>query len=176
MSAFSPRQDTTPLDRLMAEHAAGVFRYLCSLVSNVDSARDLQQDTFLKLNDQAANAGKALVYTVARNCALDHLRRLRSRNRHEIEADPEMVPDPPASPAFSPDRRLQDQQLHQDLLQGLATMPEEQRTVFHLSEIEGVPYKDIATIIGVSPGTIASRKHHAVNKLREYLRSRGHAF
>ncbi len=175
MLAISARQETTALDRLMAEHAVGVFRYLCAMVGNGDSARDLRQDTFLKLQHQADHAGKALVYTVARNCALDYLRRQRSRNRFESTTDPETLPPTSTLPAHNPDHILQSKQLRQDILQALATMPEEQRTVFHLSEIEGVPYHDIATILEVSPGTIASRKHHAVVKLRKFLRSRGHA-
>ena len=66
------------------------------------------------------------------------------------------------------------QSLRQDLLLTLSHLPEDQRTVFHLSEIEGLTYAEIATVLDVSPGTIASRKHHAVSKLRTALRRRGH--
>ncbi len=61
-----------------------------------------------------------------------------------------------------------------DLLEALAGLPEDQRTVFHLSEIEGLSYEEISTVLEVRPGTIASRKHHAVLKLRNTLRRCGH--
>lgn len=73
-----------------------------------------------------------------------------------------------------PDRALENRQLRDDLLAALSTLPEDQRSVFHLSEIEGLSYAEIAAILAVSPGTIASRKHHAVRRLREFLRRRGH--
>ena len=72
-----------PLDMLIQEHAAGVFRYLRSVVREEDASRDLLHDTFLKLSPHARDAGRALVYTVARSCALDHLRRRRTRQKHE---------------------------------------------------------------------------------------------
>ena len=73
-----------------------------------------------------------------------------------------------------PDRALEAAEFRADLLSALGLLPEEQRSVFHLSEIEGLSYAEIAQVLKLSPGTIASRKHHAVRKLREQLRRRGH--
>lgn len=163
-----------PLDLLIQEHSAGVFRYLRSVVGNEDTARDLLQDTFLKLNPSAADAGKALVYTVARSCALDHLRRLHTQQNHAMQTRSEYQNQQPNNPMDRPDNDFDTKALRQDLLTALSHLPEDQRTVFHLSEIEGLPYADIAQVLDVSPGTIASRKHHAVLKLRNTLRRRGH--
>jgi RNA polymerase sigma-70 factor (ECF subfamily) len=165
------------LEGLVNDHGAGIFRFLRSLVGDEDTARDLVQDTFLKLRSKVGGCeeiGKALVYTVARNCALDHLRRQRTRNAHTSRADFQIVAEQVGSERERPDRLHEQAALRRDLLAALAQLPEDQRTVFHLSEIEGVAYEDIAGILGVSPGTIASRKHHAVRKLRAQLRRQGH--
>ena len=164
----------SPLARLVADHGSGVFRYLRSLVGDEETARDLVQDSFLKLEPRAAEAGRALVYTVARNIAIDHLRRQHTRNRHTSRADFQIVAEQVGSERERPDRVLENTTLRRDLLAALAQLPEDQRSVFHLSEIEGLAYADIASILAVSPGTIASRKHHAVRKLRTLLRSHGH--
>ena len=162
------------LAALVESHAAGIFRYLRSMVGDADVARDLAQETFLKLHAHAGGAGAALVFTVARSCALDHLRRQRVRRGHETAAAEQLVSAAPAPESCRPDRDLENRQLRDDLLAALAILPEDQRSVFHLSEIEGLSYREIGVILEVSPGTIASRKHHAVRKLRESLRRRGH--
>ena len=73
-----------------------------------------------------------------------------------------------------PDRTLENGQFRRDLAAILAALPEGQRTAFHFSEIEGMTYEAIARLLQVSPGTIASRKHHAMRKLRDQLRRLGH--
>jgi len=176
LTSSPPPTDQPPpdLDRLVGEHAAGVFRYLRTLVGDGETARDLVQDTFLRLHPHASQAGAGLVFTVARSCALDHLRRRRWRQRHEQPGSEHCDQTPDGSGAL-PDRTYADREFRQHLEAALAALPEDQRTVFHLSEIEGLPYADIAAVLGVSAGTVASRKHHAVRKLRTALRRLGHA-
>ena len=174
MAPATPTTSTDPLAALAERHAAGVFRYLRSLVGDAETARDLVQDTFLRLRERAAEAGPGLVYAAARSCALDHLRRRKLRQATEASCEDRVAELTPAPPSDRPDRRAENAELRRDLLAALALLPEEQRSVFHLSEIEGLRYEDIATVLGVSPGTIASRKHHAVQRLRDELRRRGH--
>lgn len=175
---FTQTPDT--LDTLARDHAAGVFRYLRSLVGDDEVARDLVQDTFLRLGRYAARQdgreaiGAGLVFATARNCGLDHLRRRQVRQRHETSLDPDarhQLPDPTAARA---DQALEHAQIRRDLTAALLDLPEDQRTVFHLSEVEGLTYDAIAGVLGISPGTVASRKHHAVRKLRDQLRRLGH--
>ncbi len=163
-----------PWERLARQYSPGVFRFLRSMVGDEDTARDLVQDTFLKLRPHADKAGKALVFTIARSCALDYFRRSRTRQNHEITSPADFLNQHPAKSQDWPDSHMKIQSLRQDLVQSLGQLPEDQRTVFHLSEIEGLSYAEIATVLDVSPGTIASRKHHAVSKLRTTLRRRGH--
>jgi len=162
------------LARLATRHSAGVFRYLRSLVRDGEVARDLVQETFLRLRENADQAGPGLVFTVARSCALDYLRRRKTHERVEVQLEDRTVPEAAARSSQRPDHQLQDAEFRRDLLHALSLLSEEQRSVFHLSEIEGLSYGGIARILNVSPGTIASRKHHAVRKLREQLRRRGH--
>lgn len=169
-----PRTSSNRLTALVAAHAAGVQRYLRALTGDAEVARDLVQETFLKLDAHAETASSALVFTVARSCALDHLRRRRVRGRHERPVTERDVDAATATAGSRPDRVLENGQLDHDLRAALAALPEDQRSAFHLSEIEGLTYAEIAAILGVSPGTIASRKHHAVRKLREHLERLGH--
>jgi RNA polymerase sigma-70 factor (ECF subfamily) len=173
---FTIAPDSDPLDTLAREHVAGVFRYLRSLVGDPEEARDLVQETFLRLGRHAARNGGAqaigagLVFTTARTCGLDHLRRRQVRRRHEVSLDEDVDHQLPDSAVHT----LEDDQFRRDLAAALAILSEDQRTAFHFSEIEGLTYEAIARLLQVSPGTIASRKHHAVRKLRDQLRRLGH--
>jgi RNA polymerase sigma factor (sigma-70 family) len=56
-----------------------------------------------------------------------------------------------------------------ELQLALDELPAEQRDVFVLNEMEGIPFKDIAEETGVSVATLISRKRYAVLHLRERL-------
>jgi len=151
-----------------------VFRYLRSLTGDAEVARDLTQDLLLGLHGRG-EAGPALVFTAARNRGLSWLRRQTARRRHEVEAaDESALHALPAPAGDRPDRLLEAADLRRDLRAALACLSEEQRTVFHLTEIEGLRYADVAAVLGISAGTVASRKHHAVQRLQAELRRRGH--
>ena len=59
--------------------------------------------------------------------------------------------------------------------EALQELPEDQRSVFLLSEGEGMKYEQIAEVMDIPAGTVASRKHHAARALREDLERLGHA-
>lgn len=174
MNPASPSLQSAPLGKLVEQHAAGVFRFLRSLLGDEEVAGDLTQDTFLRLREFAADAGAGLVFAAARSCALDHMRRRKLRERVESPWDDSLAARTVSDPAQQPDHILQETEFRADLLLALGKLPEEQRSVFHLSEIEGLSYAEIAQVLKLEPGTIASRKHYAVRKLRELLRRRGH--
>ncbi|MFC0184036.1 RNA polymerase sigma factor [Pseudarcicella hirudinis] len=54
--------------------------------------------------------------------------------------------------------------------EALEELPEEQRNVFEWHEFDGKSFKTIAEETGISVNTLISRKHYAVNHLRERLR------
>jgi RNA polymerase sigma-70 factor, ECF subfamily len=151
-----------------------VFRYLRSLVGESEAARDLTQETMLRLVARE-EPSPALVFTVARNCGLSYLRRRRVSQRVVRPAgDFDVAAAVPAPDGERPDREFERRQLQDDLMAAMATLPEDQRTVFHLTEVEGQRYDVVAAVLGIPPGTVASRKHHAVRKLQAEMRRRGY--
>jgi RNA polymerase sigma-70 factor, ECF subfamily len=163
-----------PTETTMATTADQVFRYLRSLVGDSEAARDLTQETVLRLVGQV-QPSPAFVFTVARNCGLSYLRHRRVARRVEQGiVDPGLADTISAPEAARPDRDFERRQLQDDLVAAMATLPEDQRTVFHLTEIEGLRYDAVAAVLGIPPGTVASRKHHAVRKLQDEMRRRGY--
>ena len=70
---------------------------------------------------------------------------------------------------------MERRELRLGLEAALAKLPEDQCSVFLLSEVEGLKYEKIAEVMGIPAGTVASRKHHAARALRAELERMGHA-
>jgi len=56
-----------------------------------------------------------------------------------------------------------------ELEDALAKLPPEQREIFELTELDGIPVKEISETTGVAVNTLLSRKHYAVKHLRKRL-------
>ncbi len=160
--------------RLVERDLDRVHRFLHSLVRDDDLARDLTHDTFLRLLRRRPGRDvepptAAYVFACARHAAVDHWRRQRTRR----DAAPHLAAclDPPATA----DAPLHATELREALSRALGLLDEEHRAVFLLSEVEGLRYGEIAEALGIPPGTVASRKHHAVQSLRRELERMGHA-
>lgn len=63
------------------------------------------------------------------------------------------------------------QMFWQQLESALGELPQEQRMVWELAELNGLSVKEIASVVGVPQATVLSRKHYAVKYLRKKLRS-----
>jgi len=168
--------------RLVDRDLDRIWRFLRALLRDPDLARDIAHETFLRLR-AALDKGRArvgedglpraaYVFAAARNAAMSHLRRVRTQRRHIVPLDVEGRGVPGDAP---PDLELDRAELRSALDDALATLDEMHRAVFLLSEIEGLRYEEIAVVLDIPPGTVASRKHNAARKLRRELERTGHA-
>ena len=103
---------------------------------------------------------------------------LRVRNRRpsvslDIEADDEADSSPLqiADPAESPDDFAQRRELAAAIQQGLTELPDEQRIVLILSDIQGLAYEEIAQITNTNLGTVKSRLSRGRARLRDVLKT-----
>jgi len=149
-----------------------VYRYLCHLTRDDDAARDLSHETFINLRkqlDNGAEISEAYVFTTARNAALSNW-----RNNKREESKREAWGQQHAGQRNSTSSSAENNELKQALQIALGTLSEEHRTVFLLSEVEGLKYDQIAEVLDISPGTVASRKFKASRALRGEMERLGH--
>jgi RNA polymerase sigma-70 factor (ECF subfamily) len=127
-------------------------------------AADVSQEVFVKLLTRLPQFdGRASfatwLYRIVVNTAIDHQRAAR-----HITELPEQVEDP---------RRLDDEvaraQRAARVERAVQTLPPKLRTPLVLRHIEGLAYSEIARVLGVSPGTIASRLSRAHARLAREL-------
>ncbi|MCP5559763.1 MAG: sigma-70 family RNA polymerase sigma factor [Verrucomicrobiaceae bacterium] len=160
---------TSPeLERLYDDHASGLFLYLLSFAKTEADARDLLQELFIKLaqieSAETLRCEKSFVYRLAHNLAIDWLRKRcrRQETEEQIVQETAMHSDS----GVDPDRAA----LAVHLMQALASLPDEQRTVMQLKLWEELTFEEIAEVQGIPLNTAASRYRYATEKLRLLLR------
>lgn len=156
----------------VAEYQSSLTRYATRLVGDADRARDVVQDTFIKLMSQppAAVDGHLAewLFTVCRHRALDILRKEGRMKRFE-EGEMEKVTgeDP------RPTRQLESEETHDALLRLIDRLPPNQQEVLRLKFQSGFSYKEISRITAHSVSHVGVLIHHAVTRLRaEYAAQR----
>ena len=159
-------EDTSFLDRTFAEQQAPLTRYATRLLGgDADRARDVVQDTFVKLMGQPSEAveGHAVewLFTVCRHRALDVLRKEgRMKRFAEGEAERVTAADP------RPGRTLERAETHAALLEMIGHLPPNQQEVVRLKFQNGFSYKEIARITELSVTNVGFLIHTAVARLR----------
>jgi len=149
-----------------------VYRYLCNLTRDDDIARDFSHETFLRLRrqvDKGTEISEAYVFTSARNVALSNW---RNEQREENKRESWGVENAPVQRSTS--SSAENLELGEALQAALGVLSEENRSVFLLSEVEGLKYVQIAKVLDISMGTVASRKFNACRFLRGEMKRMGH--
>ena len=173
-------QDQT-ITQTVTREGARLRRFIARHVGDRAEAEDILQDVFYELVDayrlmQPIEQAGAWLLRVARNRIIDRFRKQRPEAFSEaaIESDDgelftweEFLPDPSAGPEAALARQL----ILQQIEIALTELPPEQREVFVAHELEGLSFKDISRQSGISINTLLSRKHAAVNTLRNHLRA-----
>lgn len=164
--------DPQAFGRLVQAHQARMVRFATRLLGDRDAAEDAAQEAFLRLwrareRYEAQGAFDSFMLRILRNVCLDHLRRPKPPGSTG-ETPPEAAPaQQPA--AGQPEASLAAAALGEAVRGAVQALPPPQREVFILSHYEGLSYQEIADVLGCPLGTVASRKHLAVEALRRRL-------
>ena len=150
---------------LLKRYESPLVSYALRITGDVETARDVVQETFVRLCMERAelngNHVAAWLFTVCRRRALD-VRRKESRMQALTEATIETRESVEPGPEALVDRR--DDATRADAL--LADLPENQREVVRLKFGAGLSYKEIAEVTGLSVGNVGFLLHTAIRTLR----------
>lgn len=154
------KQSMKPIADFWQMHHARLRSYIAKRVR--DAVDDILQEVFLKVNAglhtvKSQGAISAWLYRVAANSIADHYR--SQKPWEELPGDDEL-----ASPAAERDYVAE---LATCLQPFIADLPETYRSALQLSEIEGLPQKEVARRLGVSLSGAKSRVQRGREKLRQ---------
>jgi RNA polymerase sigma-70 factor (ECF subfamily) len=150
------------LEQLYRETGPALLTYFRRQPALAAVAEDLLQDTFMRALQrtdrlQASVSQRAYLFGIARHVGLDALRRRRPTEELAAES---------AATAPAEDDRLE------PLRGAIAGLPALQREALLLKLQHELSYEEIAEVLAIPVGTVRSRLHHAVRRLRETINPR----
>ncbi|MFH1682062.1 MAG: RNA polymerase sigma factor [Candidatus Eisenbacteria bacterium] len=162
--------DPRAFDALFDRYAAPLIGYLSSMVGERATAEDLLQETMIRVyrnigRYRERGAFRAWIYQIATNLALTELRRARFRGDLCGEFV-SRVPDPREPSAHE---NLERRETLAAVRAGIASLPDEQRTVVLLRVRREMGIREIARVLRIPEGTVKSRLHYAVRSLRDTI-------
>lgn len=154
--------------RAMVDYEGALVGYASGILHDVERAREVVQDTFVRLCRQdvgkVRDGLKTWLFTVCRNRALDVLR----KDRRLVEADEGRL-GRLTSAEVPPDRALDRSERLAELMVHLDRLSPNQREVILLKFQQGMSYKEISEVTGLSGGNIGFLIHVGLKRLREML-------
>lgn len=154
-----------------------LFDFIRRRVRTEEDAEDILSDVFYQLISSynvtdPIEKMTSWLFTVARNKIIDWYRKKRPESLPRDLNDPSMplnLEDILYDPTQNPDEVYARSLVWTELAEALDELPEEQKQVFVMHELEGKSFKEIAEITGEPQNTLLSRKRYAVLYLREQL-------
>lgn len=162
-------------EELINRHQRQIYGLALKMVKNHDDALDIAQDVFLKAYEvlgtfQKKSSFHTWLYRITVNFCINHLRRDKAQHHVELETYHAVQ----ASEAFE---NLDNMELEDGLNAAIKSLPEKQQATVLLRACNGLPYKEIASVLGCSVGTVKANYFHAVKNLRKLMKRHilGHA-
>jgi len=167
------RGDKHAFDDLVLTYQQRIINLAFRLLGDADAAQDIAQDVFVRAYLGAKNfRGDSQVYTwlyrITVNLAANY-RRKRKWEKLLSFFEPESKPAWPDTESSRPDTQLESKERKQILQKALARLPESQRTLLVLHRWEGLSYKEIAEVTGLSVAAVESRIHRGYKTLGKML-------
>ena len=160
------RGDTSGAAELFERYAPALLRFTDRLLSNRGTAEEVTQEVFVKVISRAHQYdGRAEVsswlFAIAANACRDRKRRDRRATIVPLEAVPE-----PAHKGEGVESAIGDRERRDAVRRALSALSEEQREALVLARYHGLPYSEIAQVLGISVGAVKTRIFRAVEALK----------
>lgn len=190
LEKYRQNNDVSSFKALVRRYQNRVFNTAYRILGNKEEAEEVVQDTFVNIhqgmekfrNNESTFASWTL--RIAHNLCMDTLRQRRRKREVPVipfilrttadQSEGELIEpgqQQVADISFEPAQKLDIKEESEVIETSLRNLPESQRAVLILHDIEGFAYHEIADIIGASIGTVRSRLHYGRIKLKEMLDS-----
>jgi RNA polymerase sigma-70 factor, ECF subfamily len=169
--------DTEAFGEIVDRYQSMVAGLVARSLRDPEDAADVTQEVFVRayrgLKSFRSDAKfSTWLYRIALNTSIRHAGKTARERSHRAEPDPEqpdMMAMLPSDPSEAPDELVWQRIRHDALRDAVHSLPHKQREVIVLHFFEGRSCEEIAEILDTNIGTVWSRVHYAVKKLRGQL-------
>jgi RNA polymerase sigma-70 factor (ECF subfamily) len=180
---FHTTKDLQVLASLVSRYQNRVHNMALRMVGSKEEAEEVVQETYLRVAENLGNvrrqsAFSTWIFRICQNVCMDWLRAKRRRqemlsfNPVSVVAESDASTDSLSQYADArpnPEQELQQGEQAELVQKCLDQLPDSQKMVLILHDIEGLSYNQIAEVIDANVGTVRSRIHYARARLRELL-------
>lgn len=164
------RGDASAFEALVERYAGELLGYFRRRIGD-DAASDLLQDTLLRLHRGARRyvpraTVRTYLYTIARNVALNYLRRPRPATSLDLIAK---GADSPPAKGPTPAETLEASELRVRVRSAVQGLSDPLREVVILRHYQGLPFREVAEVLDIPVGTAMRRMTDALLRLRDRL-------
>ena len=156
------------VEQALAQYEGPLIGYALGIVHDLERARDVVQDTFIRLYQQdrekVQRGLKTWLFTVCRNRALDILRKEKRMVALEDEKAARIE-----SKAVAPDRAADWVERVAQVMNALDRLSDNQREVIRLKFQQGLSYNEISEATGLTSGNVGFLLHTGLKRLRSML-------
>ena len=162
--------DLAALDTLYGRYQRHLFGFILTQLVNRQEAEDVLHDAFVAVlrerdgGHRIPTCFRAWIYQVARNLCLNRLRSRKRAARAICAAAQVAAPEP-----VEPEGALVSAQSSEALRRAVARLPPLLAELFHL-RAGGLSYEEMAQVLGIPVGTVKSRMHELISRVREEVR------
>ncbi len=168
--------DPSAYEELIEKYADMVYRVAYRILQDPDDAEDAMQETFLtvyrRIHSFRGDAKLSTwLYRLATNTALDMIRARQRKRSKDVVWDETEEEGGPIPDTFTPlpEELLLQQEVAELIEEAISQLSPKLRTAFVLYELEGLPMKEVADVLGISESAAKVRVHRARAQLQRYL-------
>ncbi len=177
--------DLAAFNWLVLHYQTRVYNLCYRMLSDPDAAADATQDAFISayraMGRFKGEQFRTWLMRIATNGCLDVLRSRKRRPTISLDAslsspdgdDVDPLPIADFDPSIDPEGSALRSETAAIIQRGLDVLPEDQRTVLVLVDVQGLSYEEAAAVSGANIGTVKSRMNRARARMRDYLREKG---
>lgn len=170
--------DNRAFDELLARNQSKLFTYIMFVVRDQETANDIFQDTFVKVimklqEGKYTDSGKFSFWVtrIAHNVIMDWYRQTKNEHIVEISEDNDLTNLKNASVMDAcREDEIVNEQVMADVRRMMKALPAPQREVVYMRFYQGLSFKEIAEVTGVSINTSLGRMRYAILNLRRMAR------
>jgi len=169
--------DVKAFETIIEDYQKKVFNIALRMIGNHDDASELAQEVFIRIfkslkNFKGESSLSTWIYRITTNVCLDELRKRKNKNivslDEDVKQDDGEIKRQVEDARPTPDVIAEKNEVLRVVKEAILSLPEDQRTVIILRDIQGFSYDEIAKIMNCPEGTVKSR----INRSRQILRDR----